>query len=179
MRYFISDLHNYDSNIITYSRRPFKNCEHMRSVIINEWNKTVKGNDQVFLLGDIGDPEIIGYLNGYITVVIGNHDNYDELKNMYPYMEISKYPIMVDGMILSHKPIDFMPPECPYLNVHGHLHWLQYGSEGNWNDGNRYFNVSAERLGYKPMSEEEITIKIGYVRNGRRPRNLSNVDYAE
>lgn len=178
MKYFISDLHNYDSNIITYCRRPFRNCEEMRNVMIERWNNKVKGNDTVFLLGDIGDPEIIGYLHGEIVIVTGNHDDYNELKQMYPYIQISKYPIIVDGTILSHEPLEYIPPESPYLNIHGHLHWLQYGMDGNWNDGNRYFNVSVERTGYEPISEIEIVKTIGYISKGRRPKNL-DTGYAE
>lgn len=174
MRYFISDLHNYDANIITYSRRPFKDCESMRIHMINAWNSVVTGQDEVFLLGDIGDPEILAFLRGHIVIVIGNHDDYQELKRRYPYYEISRYPIMVDGMLLSHKPIDFIMPEVPYLNIHGHLHHLQYGFNGNWNDGNRYFNVSAERVNYTPISEQEIIRRIGYIQNGRRPEGMDS-----
>ena len=60
---------------------------------------------------------------------------------------------MVNGLWLSHEPITFMPKECPYLNIHGHLHSLIYGTEDRtWKGGNRYFNVSVERINYTPIS---------------------------
>ena len=70
---------------------------------------------------------------------------------------------MVNGLWLSHEPITFMPKECPYLNIHGHLHSLIYGTEDRtWKGGNRYFNVSVERINYTPISLEEITNLLKY-----------------
>ena len=86
-----------------------------------------------------------------------------KLKKYYPSIEVSKYPIMVDGLWLSHEPITYIPPECPYLNIHGHLHNLNYGLLGKtWNEGNRYFNVSVEQIDYTPIFIEEIAKKIEY-----------------
>ena len=166
MRYYIADLHNYDENIMVYEHRPFKNCEHMRNEMINRWNSIVTENDEVFLLGDIGNPEIITQLHGKITIVLGNHDVYDDVmffaegnKNI----EISKYPILVGGSLLSHEPITFLPKEFPYLNIHGHIHHFNYGiNSKKWSDGNRYFCVSVEQIGYKPISEKEIIKLIEY-----------------
>lgn len=168
MRYFISDLHNMDGNIITYEHRPFADCEEMRNKIICNWNKAVNDTDEVFLLGDIGDPEILNFLKGKIFVVCGNHDDVNKLRDMQLQLKpniigISEYPIMVGPMWLSHEPIGYVPPECPYINIHGHLHRFIYGMEGRmWSDGNRYFNVSVEQINYTPISDAEIIRQIGY-----------------
>jgi calcineurin-like phosphoesterase family protein len=163
MDYFLGDIHDMDKNIITYFHRPFKDVQEMHNAFVNNWNQTVSNQDKGYIVGDVGDIEILKELNGEIIVVCGNHDDYDALRTRYPNMEIYKYPIMVGGLWLSHEPITFMPPECPYLNIHGHLHNLVYGLEGRlWEDGNRYFNVSAERLDYKPISKTDIAMKMGY-----------------
>ena len=163
MDYFISDLHNLDKYIITYTHRPFDNIYVMRQIFINNWNNIINDNDTVYLLGDIGDAEILKELKGKIVIIIGNHDSYDELKTIYPDLEIYKHPIMVGGLWLSHEPITYIPKECPYLNIHGHLHDLDYGLIGRkWEDGNRYFNVSVEKIGYTPISLEKIYDLIGY-----------------
>lgn len=163
MNYFISDLHIGDINIIMYEHRPFKNILEMRKTIVKSWNNKIKDEDTVYLLGDIGDISILNELNGKIVIVCGNHDNYNEIKDVFPNIEISKYPIMVDGFWLSHEPITFMPKECPYLNIHGHLHSLIYGTEDRtWIGGNRYFNVSVERVNYTPISQEEIARIMQY-----------------
>lgn len=163
MDYFISDFHNMDKNLMLYEHRPFKDVDEMRNTIIQNCNRVVKGDDRLFILGDIGKPEILNYLNGELIVVVGNHDNYEELKRQFPNIYISKYPIMMGGLWLSHEPITFMPPECPYLNIHGHLHSLIYGAEDRtWLGGNRYFNVSVERLNYTPINMIEIAKLMQY-----------------
>ena len=160
MKYFIADLHNMDNNILTYEHRPFKSVEDMRNTIIKNWNNTVKEDDEVYLLGDIGDPEILKYLKGNIIIVLGNHDNEKNIPKGY---EINKYPIMIDAYWLSHAPIGYMPPECPYLNIHGHLHRFNYGLlDRTWSSGNRYFCVSVEQINYTPISEEEIGKLLQY-----------------
>ena len=70
---------------------------------------------------------------------------------------------MVDSMWLSHEPIGYMPPEIPYINIHGHLHRFDYGLVGRtWGEGNRYFNVSVEKINYTPISSDEIISAIKY-----------------
>lgn len=163
MRYFISDLHIDDSNILVYEHRPFSSLEEMKETIIRNWNAVVNETDEVYLLGDIGDISVLKHLKGYITVVCGNHDSISQIRKAYPTIEVSSYPIMVDNMWLSHEPIGYMPPEIPYINIHGHLHRFDYGMIGRtWNDGNRYFNVSVEKIDYTPISFDEIKERIKY-----------------
>ena len=163
MDYFFADIHNKDENIIQYEHRPFKDNDEMRRVIIENCNNTVTDDDTLYLLGDIGDIEILEHLRGKIIIVAGNHDNVDEIRARYPHIEVSKYPIMVGPLWLSHEPIGYMPPECPYLNIHGHLHRFIYGlPDRTWKGGNRYFCVSAEQTGFRPISRIEITRLMEY-----------------
>lgn len=137
MNYYMADIHNYDPNIITYSHRPFTDMEEMRNAIIQNWNAKVTTEDSGFILGDIGDPEILNHMKGKITVVLGN---------------------------LSHEPVAFLPPEFPYVNIHGHLHYMQHGVPGGkWKDGNRYCNVSVEMTAYKPLSDKDIAKQLGFI----------------
>ena len=163
MDYFLADLHNMDENIMTYEHRPFKSPVEMRETLISNWNSAVNSVDTVYLLGDIGKTEILSRLNGQLIIVSGNHDDPEQIKKDFPEIEINVHPIMVGGLWLSHEPIGFMPPECPYLNIHGHLHRFNYGlTKRRWSDGNRYFCVSAEQVGYTPISIEQIAEKLEY-----------------
>lgn len=158
MKYFIADLHIGDKNVMLYEHRPFETAEKMREQIIKNWNEKVNDEDEVYLLGDIGDISILNELKGNIIIVTGNHDNADLIKNNCPNIEVNTHPIMVGYLWLSHEPIGYMPPECPYLNIHGHLHRFNYGLLGRtWEEGNRYFCVSVEQINYTPISEEEIS----------------------
>lgn len=172
MRYYIADLHNYDECILMYEHRPYKNSEDMRSMIINNWNLRVGREDEVFLLGDIGDPEILKELNGKIYIVLGNHDVYDDVLKISgtANIEISRFPIMNDVAICSHEPVVSMPEEFPYLNIHGHTHSLSYGKyTKTWLEGRRHFCVSMEQIGYVPISEYEIGMMIQYPFRAKRP----------
>jgi calcineurin-like phosphoesterase family protein len=162
--FFISDTHFDDKNILIYSRPEFSSLEEMNKKIVENWNKTIKENDIVYLLGDIGNYEYLKQLNGKIIVVLGNHDNYDKLVKVMPNIKIYDRPIIEKYMFLSHEPISFLSKEIPYLNIHGHTHQFDYrmGTSMNWYDGNRYFNVSCEKINYTPISLDEIIKIIGY-----------------
>lgn len=163
MKYFIADTHFSDGNILVYEHRPFKSVDDMNDTIVQNWNKIIRTDDEVYILGDIGNPTILSELAGNKIVVVGNHDNYTELLNTNAELYVSKYPIMVGPMWLSHEPITFMPPECPYVNIHGHTHRFSYGlTERTWRAGNRYFCVSVEQIGYTPISMDEIIAKLEY-----------------
>lgn len=163
MDFYSADWHIGDNNILTYEHRPFKDLDEMEHIIVCNHNNTVSDGDTSYLLGDIGDIRVLSKLKGRIVVVCGNHDNYDELREMYPDMEIIRYPIFHNNTWLSHEPLGYMPPEIPYLNIHGHLHRFNYGLlERDWASGNRYFCVSMEQIGYTPISREEIKRRIKY-----------------
>ena len=78
--FFTSDTHFWHDNIIKFCNRPFNSIEEMNDTIIENWNKVVGKNDIVFHLGDFcfcgSDKfkDIIERLNGYIYLILGNHD---------------------------------------------------------------------------------------------------------
>ncbi len=79
MIYFTADLHLGHTNILNLSNRPFPSIEEMDNVLINNWTKKVKGNDTIFILGDLicksQEPEIyLNKLKGKKVLIIGNHD---------------------------------------------------------------------------------------------------------
>ena len=80
MNYFISDLHLGHENIIKLTKRPFATIEEMNEVLINNWNKVVKEEDDVYIIGDLfykskdNIEDILSKLKGNKYLILGNHD---------------------------------------------------------------------------------------------------------
>ena len=175
--WFVADYHFGDDGIRKTFHRPFKDKAEMRKVLIENTLKTVPKGNNLFFLGDFGSDlsplsELLLHCN--VFFILGNHDNLTLLQcasddwyhsaiasDLYSF-EYSKYPIMLGSLWLSHEPILVMQPECPYLNIHGHIHNDIFGNQGTWNEGRRRFNVSVEAINYKPISYYEIGMQIQY-----------------
>ena len=114
MKYFISDLHFFHSNIFKYEpirKEKFKDHKNYIQSIIKKWNSKVQKDDEVYILGDL----FVGYnqikrdlelkvtqdefaksilykLNGTKYLVRGNHDKKTDtwykkvgIKDIYSY----------------------------------------------------------------------------------------------
>jgi calcineurin-like phosphoesterase family protein len=150
-------MHFGHPNIMKYENRPFASVDEMDMVIINNWNKTVKKDDKVFVLGDVSfynkekTKDIISKLSGYKTLIIGNHDKSRSISwwKDTGIEEIYQYPIIYNEFfVFSHEPI-YLNENMPYANVHGHIHHLKY-------DSKQFFNVSVECIDYTPIDFERI-----------------------
>lgn len=117
MRYYISDLHFFH-NTLNHSMdyRGFESAEAMNEYMISQWNRKVRPNDDVIILGDFSigkgkqTNEILSRLHGKKALIIGNHDKYLDDKSFdrslfawtAPYEEFKDNKRKV---ILSHYPI--------------------------------------------------------------------------
>ena len=52
MNYFIADLHLGHKNCLRFDNRPFKTIEEQDNYVIENWNKKITVNDDVYILGD-------------------------------------------------------------------------------------------------------------------------------
>ena len=78
MRYYISDLHFYHHNLLDkMDNRGFSSVEEMNEYIIEQWNKKVRKNDEVVILGDLSygngiqTNEILNRLKGKLFLIRG------------------------------------------------------------------------------------------------------------
>ena len=80
MIFYISDIHFNDQRVFDKCSRPFKNLEEYKEKIILNWNRKVKADDIVYVLGDIAEDsyeeviDIFKNLNGIKHFIVGNHD---------------------------------------------------------------------------------------------------------
>lgn len=151
--FFIADTHFGDERILRYENRPFKSVDEMNSEIIKRWNESVKDDDSVYLLGDVGDESFLKDLSGKKFLVKGNHDTKsNEHYRRAGFCEVYDLPVIFQGFwLLSHEPL-YVCQNMPYANIFGHVHanpiYKDFSPQS--------FCVSVERINYTPISFEEI-----------------------
>jgi calcineurin-like phosphoesterase family protein len=178
----ISDTHFYHNRIIKLAKRDFPYNEDDPSVgvpvmnahMIEAWNDTVRPGDVVYHLGDFGwqyknfeDIEgVFNQLKGDKHLIIGNHDEMDDLRRL-KWSSISIYKeIKVDDVkiVLFHYPIaehnkvhaNMKKKRLISMHMHGHVH-----SKPNdpFKNLNRFaLDVGVDNLGYRPLPVEELIL---------------------
>lgn len=167
--FLIGDTHFGHKNIIRYCDRPFSSVEEMNEKLIQNWNKTVKQHDTIYMMGDFalcGKNKIIEIgkrLNGRKRLILGNHDG----ASFKTYFEagfelVYNHPILLDEFfIVSHIPQHIMENGL-YANIFAHVH-----NEPAYLDVSpRTFCTSAERIDYTPISFEEAKKRMRELENG-------------
>ena len=78
--WYTSDQHYGHANIIEYTGRPYANVSDMNDDLVARYNRVVKPDDNVMILGDLcmgklkESLEYVKLLNGRKTLLVGNHD---------------------------------------------------------------------------------------------------------
>lgn len=147
----------------------FYHDEHL----IDSWNSVVHKKDTTYILGDISMESdkpyyMLDRLNGRKIVVLGNHDLYKHVKSLLNYVDSVAGMVDYKGYILTHCPIH--PAEISFCrgNIHAHIHknkldeveyMSKYGDPGEKVEKtlNKYFNVDAKLINFKPKTLVELT----------------------
>ena len=147
--------------------RPWASAEEGDAVMAANWNRTVAKGDKVYVMGDVAftpkDLKILGTLNGSKVLIKGNHDTLELTKYAKYFRDVRAYH-KLDNEILSHIPIHPVSlwrakRNAFWLNIHAHLHAEEVLlSEGV--PDLRYFSCCVERIGYTPISIEEIRNRV-------------------
>lgn len=171
--FFISDLHFGHGNIIKYENRPFKSIKEMDEQMILNWNNTVTPNDRVYILGDFcfGSKydalSILDRLNGEKFIIRGNHDHVLSDKEVYNRFKWVKdyYVLKHNGLkiVLFHYPIQVF--DCQHhgaIHLYGHIHSDKENHHPMVCSIKNAYNVGADVNNFRPISLEEILIKLNY-----------------
>jgi len=151
MLWIISDTHFGHKKIAELSGRP----DNWHNLLLHNWNSMIKEKDKVLHLGDfafmtsLAEQRLVKSLNGYITLIRGNHDSRTKTYYSKLGIEVFDNPVVDDthDLIFSHEPIKTNPTGL--FNVHGHIHEKE--SEFKWG-----LNVSVERVNYRPITIYEL-----------------------
>lgn len=117
MRYYIADLHFFHAAMNDrMDHRGFGSMEEINEYMIMKWNKKVKRNDEVFIIGDLswGTAEetnaLLKRLNGKLYLIQGNHDIFLSKRKMdlTLFQWVKSYEEVSDNnrkVVLCHYPI--------------------------------------------------------------------------
>lgn len=167
--WFTSDTHFSHGNIIKSCNRPFSSIEEMNQTMIENWNKLIKPQDEVFHLGDFsyGDASsiesVLKKLNGKINLILGNHDRLYGKK--FCFKSISHIVFLQDLNIhLCHyKMAKWNKSHYGSLHLFGHDHYtipIDFESYEKLKLSTRFLNVCVDGNNFFPYHIDEITKAI-------------------
>ena len=135
MIYYTADMHFGHKNILRYDSRPWTDVQEMETDMILWWNRKVKPEDDVYIIGDFcwegarAWKRILTKLNGSKYLILGNHDQKagrEDVRALFaerptPYKEIRDGEYTV---VMSHFPMISYNYDA-YENtvmLYGHVH---------------------------------------------------------
>ena len=156
-KWFIADTHFSHTNIIRYAARPYASVEEMNINLIDNWNRSIGVDDQVFFLGDfgLGDVDhlhsICSQLHGNKICIRGNHDRNASWMTRFGFHVVLESAFLKIGrhtVELIHIPTD---PAPAHFQFHGHVH----DKRPNKIIQNQ-LNLCVEVWEYKPVAEKTL-----------------------
>lgn len=168
MNYYISDLHLDDQKLFDKCSRPFSGLNELKETIIRNWNERVKEDDNVYLIGDIGNDadydglDVIAKLNGKIHLIIGNHDQrFASIYEKSPlFASVNYFKLIMDGdkkVFLCHFPtMDWEEFNRGGYHVYGHIHNKQLSGVKLYYKDKLAYNASADVIGFTPRTLDEM-----------------------
>ena len=175
MIYFTADTHFYHSNIINLNSRPFRNCEEMNNILIQNWNSYVSDIDEMYILGDflftgtgLEANKILKRLRGKKYLIKGNHDKF--LRD--PDFDATAFEWIKDYYVLDYKKTKFVLFHYPILEWQGffkdsiHLYGHVHNASKDPSQakrlsvlGSRAMNVGVDVNNFFPVSIENVMKK--------------------
>lgn len=173
MIYYISDIHFRDENVFRKCSRNFTFEEYER-MIVSKWNKKIKEDDEVFILGDVAENDIdevlciIKSLKGKKHLIIGNHDEkfLSEYKSSHLFESIEFIKLIYDKgrkVALCHYPLmDWMEFNRQGMFVYGHIHNKTIKNGQAYTEIKDYYkdkpayNAGVDVIGFEPRTLDEL-----------------------
>lgn len=176
MIYYISDTHLGDLRVFNKCARPFASLEEMEKTIVDNWNKKVRKEDTVYVLGDLAEDgykkaiDVYAGLNGHKHLLVGNHDMkmLDEIKESNVFESIDFMTLIEDGgrkICLCHYPVmDWMEFSRGGYHVYGHIHNKTLKNDPAYPQIKEYFkdklayNCGVDVTGFQPVTLDEMIV---------------------
>jgi Predicted phosphoesterase or phosphohydrolase len=168
-RLYISDTHFGHEAVIRFSSRPFETVEEMDQAMIHNWNRKVRKEDEIYILGDFiykskQPPEYyLDQLNGIKHLITGNHDGrWIKKIDLSQYFEsVSQIKEITDQslhLILCHYPMAEWPRSHKgSYHLFGHIHNERESDSFRYYQNNsRMLNAGVDINFYEPVQLNEL-----------------------
>ena len=167
--WFCSDLHLGHSNMYKFTNydgtkcRPWDNYEEAEEYMLQEFNKVLKPQDTLYILGDVASKtdRASYFFNALVPcrriLLMGNHDNKIGFKFLSKYFNEIRGAYNLENYIMTHIPVSSGSKGRFKTNIHGHTHnnIITIDNNGKIPDP-WYRNVCVERTGFKLINFSEI-----------------------
>ena len=174
MNFYISDLHLGDERVFALCRRPFSSLDEMESAFVKRWNEKVACDDDVYILGDLGNGSaekiaaFFSKVKGKKHLIVGNHDE-DAIEGIAStglFVSIERLAYVDDchrKVCVCHYPLmDWFSGKETIYHVYGHIHNKTKENGQMYADIKSYyadkpaFNASADVVGFEPVTLDEL-----------------------
>lgn len=168
MIYFTADTHFGHRNVIQYENRPFQTVDEMDEALVENWNRRVSPEDDIYILGDftLKGPDIanalLERLQGRKYLIRGNHDGYVDRASFYRehFLWIKDYHELAyqeRWFILCHYPLfSWNGMSRGAFQLHGHQHNGPRYNEDNRSMRMARLDVGVDAQAMAPVSIEEL-----------------------
>ena len=167
--WFCSDLHLGHSNMYKFTNyngtkcRPWDNYEEAEEYMLQEFNKVLKPNDTLYILGDVASKtdRASYFFNALVPcrriLLMGNHDNKIGFKFLSKYFNEIRGAYNLENYIMTHIPVSSGSKGRFKTNIHGHTHSNLITIDNNGKIPDPWYrNVCVERTGFKLINFSEI-----------------------
>ena len=167
--WFCSDLHLGHSNMYKFTNydgtkcRPWDNYEEAEEYMLQEFNKVLKPNDTLYVLGDVASKtdRASYFFNALVPcrriLLMGNHDNKIGFKFLSKYFNEIRGAYNLENYIMTHIPVSSGSKGRFKTNIHGHTHSNLITIDNNGKIPDPWYrNVCVERTGFKLINFSEI-----------------------
>lgn len=168
MNFYIADMHLGHENVIPFDNRPFRSVNEMNRALIDNWNRKVGQEDDVYIIGDFSyrsetDPVwYLEQLKGKKHLIQGNHDG-ELLKNhkaMEYLVSVDKMLFVKDGrerIVLCHFPIaEWNGLYHGSWHIYGHIHARRSRTSEFMKSQKKALNAGCMLNGYEPVTFAEL-----------------------
>jgi calcineurin-like phosphoesterase family protein len=154
--FFIADMHFGSPYRSCAKPRGFASVEEMHSAIAEAWRSRVTASDTVWVIGDVGDSEMLAQLPGFKHLVFGNDDRPKRDYRACGLFESLSDAHILDtahgSILLVHRPQDASRGDMPV--IHGHTHSMPDEADP------RFISVSVDKTEWGPVSLDEVMRRL-------------------